>query len=82
MRYISQVRYIAYGIYRTCNIEKQNIKIKQRPQAPQISFSKHRDSEKPQEQNSASAIYILPFRGRVRGGLLQWKVNDNSLLFI
>ena len=80
MRYISQVRYIAYGIYRTCDIENQKNKIKQRLQAPQISFSKHRDSEKPQERNSASAICVLPFRGR--GGLLQWQVNASSILFI
>ena len=63
--------------YRICDIENQKIKIKQRPQVPQISFAQDRDSEKQQRQNSASAICVLAFRGRgqVRGGLLQWKVN-------
>ena len=47
--------------------------IKQRPQAPQISFAQDRDSEKPWGRNSAEGISILAFgsrvRGQVRGGL-------------
>ena len=58
--------------YHICDIEKQKIKIKQRPQAPQISFAQDRDNEKQQGRNSASAICVFAFRGRVRGGLLQW----------
>ena len=78
-------------VYRKCDIShlrysKAKNKIKQRPQAPQISFSKHRESKKPQERKTASAICVLPFRGRgqgrVRGGLLQWQVNASSILFI
>ena len=84
-KYIAYAIYIASVIYRICNIShlrysKAKNKIKQRPQAPQISFSKHWDSEKLQERNSTSAIFVLPFRGRVqvRGGLLQWQVNTRN----
>ena len=41
--------------------------IKQRPQAPQISFAQDRDSEKLRGRNTAEAIFVLDFGGRVQG---------------
>ena len=41
--------------------------IKQRSQAPQISFAQDRDSEKSCGRNSAEAICVLAFGGQVQG---------------
>ena len=54
---------------------KVNKEIKQRPQAPQISFAQDRESEKPQGRNSVEAICVLDFRGRVGGGLAPMQGN-------
>ena len=61
MRYISQVRYIAYAILKT----KQK---KQRPQASNIICTvKHRESDKSRWRKKVEAICVSPFGGRVRG---------------
>ena len=71
---IAYAIYLTSVIYRRCDISYMRYwkaKIKNKTEAA-ISFSKHWDSEKTEERKNASAICILPFRGRGRGGLLHW----------
>ena len=63
-----------YHICDICDIShmrywKVKKQIKQRPQAPQISFARDWDNEKLHGRNSAEAICVLAFGGRVGGGL-------------
>ena len=80
---------IAYAIYIASAILKSKKEIKQRLQAPQISFAQDRDREKSCGWNSAEVICILAFGGQVGGGLAPMVGNFsypfqlvfNSLLF-